>query len=111
MTSLTKTPISFDLSQPERIVELEVRDVRFPTSRTLDGSDAMNPLPDYSAAYVVVRTSAGEGGYSLVFTSGRGTEIQVAAVRAFAPLVVGRGVEGVLGDLGGFSRRLGDDSP
>jgi L-fuconate dehydratase len=111
MTSLTKTPISFDLSQPETILELEVRDVRFPTSRTLDGSDAMNPLPDYSAAYVIARTSTGDEGHSLVFTIGRGTDVVVAAIKAFAPLVVGLDVVEALGDLGGFSRRLGDDSP
>jgi L-fuconate dehydratase len=93
----------------ERIVELEVRDVRFPTSRMLDGSDAMNPMPDYSAAYVVLRTSAGDEGHSLVFTIGRGTDVQVMAVRAFAPLVAGVAVEAALGDLGAFSRRLGDD--
>jgi L-fuconate dehydratase len=102
---------SSDVSQPERIAELEVRDVRFPTSRQLDGSDAMNPLPDYSAAYVIVRTSAGDEGYSLVFTLGRGTEVQVAGVRAFAPLVVGLEVAAVLADLGGLGRRLNDDSP
>jgi L-fuconate dehydratase len=111
MTSLTNHPLSLDLSAPERIVELEVRDVRFPTSRTLDGSDAMNPLPDYSAAYVVAHTSTGDEGHSLVFTIGRGTDVVVAAIKAFAPLVVGLEVADALGDLGGFSRRLGDDSP
>ena len=63
---------------------LEVIDIRFPTSRTLDGSDAMNPDPDYSAAYVVLRTDAGDGleGHGLTFTIGRGTEVVVAAVHA-----------------------------
>ena len=37
-----------------RISALDVIDVRFPTSLGLDGSDAMNPEPDYSAAYVVL---------------------------------------------------------
>ena len=66
-----------------RIVELDVIDVRFPTSRTLDGSDAMNPDPDYSAAYVILRTDAGDGleGHGLTFTIGRGTEVVVAARR------------------------------
>jgi L-fuconate dehydratase len=100
-----------DRSDAERIVELEVRDVRFPTSRMLDGSDAMNPMPDYSAAYVVVRTSAGDEGHSLVFTIGRGTDVQVAAVKAFAPSVIGLAVEPALADPGAFSRLLGDDSP
>jgi L-fuconate dehydratase len=93
MTSLVSTRRTSDLSTPESITELVMRDVRFPTSRQLDGSDAMNPQPDYSAAYVVLRTSAGDEGHSLVFTIGRGTEVQVEAVRAFAPLVVGLAVE------------------
>ncbi len=70
-----------------RIVALEVLDIRFPTSRSLDGSDAMNPDPDYSAAYVVVRTDDPDGleGHGLTFTIGRGTEVVVAAVGALAP--------------------------
>ena len=43
------------------IVGLEARDIRFPTSRRLDGSDAMNADPDYSAAYVVLHTDAADG--------------------------------------------------
>ena len=77
------------------IIELEVVDLRFPTSRALDGSDAMNPDPDYSAAYVILRTDAGDGleGHGLTFTIGRGTEVVVAAVEALRPLVVGLDVE------------------
>ncbi len=97
-------------SLSESIVTVEVADVRFPTSLQLDGSDAMNPAPDYSAAYVVVRTSSGMAGYGLAFTVGRGNDVQVAAVRALAPLVVGLPVADVLADLGGFSRRLTGDS-
>src|SRR6478752_5521874 len=95
-----------------RIVEVEVVDLRFPTSRSLDGSDAMNPDPDYSAAYVVLRTDAGDGleGHGLTFTIGRGTEVVVAAVDALRPLVVGRSVEGIEADLGGFWRDLVGDS-
>ena len=48
---------------PTTITEAIARDIRFPTSRELDGSDAMNPDPDYSAAYVVVRTDAGSASY------------------------------------------------
>ncbi|MBS2966581.1 fuconate dehydratase [Actinocrinis puniceicyclus] len=95
---------------PEVIVAVEVADIRFPTSLQLDGSDAMNPEPDYSATYVTVRTSGGAAGYGLAFTVGRGNDVQVAAVRALAPLVVGLPVADVLGDLGGFSRRLTGDS-
>src|SRR3954452_5597510 len=93
-----------------KIVELETHDVRFPTSRELDGSDAMNPLPDYSAAYVVLRTDDGAEGHALAFTVGRGNEVQVAGIRALAPLVVGRDVDGVLDDLGAFARGLTGDS-
>ena len=77
------------------ITALDVLDIRFPTSRALDGSDAMNPDPDYSAAYVILRTDAGDGleGHGLTFTIGRGTEVVVAAVDALRPLVVGRSVE------------------
>lgn len=92
------------------ITGLRVRDVRFPTSRELDGSDAMNPDPDYSAAYVVLHTSAGEEGHGFVFTIGRGNDVQCAAIQAFEHLVVGLPVDEVLSDLGGFSRRLLGDS-
>jgi L-fuconate dehydratase len=94
------------------ITGLDVLDIRFPTSRDLDGSDAMNPDPDYSAAYVVLRTDAGDGleGHGLTFTIGRGTEVVVAAVEALRPLVVGRSVEGTFSDMGGFWRMLTGDS-
>jgi L-fuconate dehydratase len=96
---------------PDRFAALEVRDVRFPTSRMLDGSDAMNPMPDYSAAYVILRTTSGDEGHSLVFTIGRGTDVQVAAIEAFAESVIGSPVDAALADPAGFSRRLGEDSP
>ena len=94
------------------IAALDVVDVRFPTSRWLDGSDAMNTDPDYSAAYVVLRTDAGDGlaGHGFTFTTGRGTEVVVAGVRAIAPLVVGRSVEAIESDLGAFWRDLVGDS-
>ena len=71
-----------------RITELEVRDIRFPTSLERDGSDAMNPDPDYSAAYVVLETDRDDGlsGHGLAFTIGRGTEVVVKAIEAMAPL-------------------------
>jgi L-fuconate dehydratase len=94
----------------EVISAIEAVDVRFPTSRELDGSDAMNPEPDYSAAYVTIRTSGGKEGYGLAFTVGRGNDVQVAAIRALAPLVVGLPLADVLADLGGFSRLLTGDS-
>ena len=94
------------------IAELEVLDIRFPTSRALDGSDAMNPDPDYSAAYVILRTDAADGleGHGLTFTIGRGTEVVVAAVEALRPLVVGLDVEALEVDLGAFWRELVGDS-
>src|SRR3954468_23919358 len=94
-----------------RIEGLDVVDVRFPTSLELDGSDAMNPDPDYSAAYLVLRTDDGPDGFGLVFTIGRCNDRQAASVRALAPFVVGRDVEAVCADLGGFARELTWDSP
>jgi L-fuconate dehydratase len=94
----------------ELIAAVDAVDVRFPTSRELDGSDALNPEPDYSATYVTVRTSSGQEGFGLAFTVGRGNEITVAAVRSLAQLVVGLPVAEVLADLGAFSARLTRDS-
>ncbi|WP_184842656.1 L-fuconate dehydratase [Allocatelliglobosispora scoriae] len=95
-----------------RFVSLETHDVRFPTSRELDGSDAMNPDPDYSAAYVVLSTDAPDGleGHGFAFTIGRGNDVQVAAIAALRPHLVGRSVDEVLGDLGGLWRELVHDS-
>ncbi|HEX5404717.1 MAG TPA: enolase C-terminal domain-like protein [Pseudonocardiaceae bacterium] len=92
----------------DRIVALDTYDIRFPTSRDLDGSDAMNPDPDYSAAYVVVRTDIGDG-HGFAFTIGRGNDVQVAAIRALAPFLVGRPVADVLTDMGGTWRLLVHD--
>jgi L-fuconate dehydratase len=100
------------VKKPLRITSLEARDVRFPTSRSLDGSDAMHPDPDYSAAYVVLRTDADDGleGHGLTFTIGRGTEICVAAARALEPLVVGSTLEAIRADMRAFWRTLVADS-
>jgi L-fuconate dehydratase len=98
-------------SEPARIISLDVLDVRFPTSEELDGSDAMNPEPDYSAAYVRLRTDAGDGheGHALAFTTGRGNDVQANAIASLASYVVGRSVADLTGDLGGFSRSLVHD--
>jgi L-fuconate dehydratase len=95
------------------ILGFETHDVRFPTSRTLDGSDAMNPSPDYSAAYLIIRTDSPDGlaGHAFVFTIGVGNDIQLAAVRALEPFLAGRDVREITEDLGGLSRRLVGDSP
>ena len=92
------------------ITHLHVRDIRFPTSQDLSGSDAMNPDPDYSAAYVLLETDAGLCGHGLAFTLGRGTEIVVAAIHALKPLVCGRSMEELAGDMGAFWRQLTGDS-
>jgi L-fuconate dehydratase len=93
-----------------RILALDVVDVRFPTSRELDGSDAMNPDPDYSAAYAVLRTDDGPDGYALVFTIGRGNDVQVAAIGALAPMVVGRDIPQDAAALAALSAELVGDS-
>ncbi len=97
---------------PITITEVIARDIRFPTSRSLDGSDAMNPNPDYSAAYVTLRTDDPQGlaGHGLTFTIGRGNEICVAAIRALAPLVIGQTLESFTADMGAFWRRMVGDS-
>ena len=97
---------------PTTITDVVARDIRFPTSRSLDGSDAMNPDPDYSAAYVVLRTdnSMGLEGHGLTFTIGRGNEICVVAINALKPLLVGQTLESFTADLRGFWRRITGDS-
>jgi L-fuconate dehydratase len=94
-----------------RIVALDCYDVRFPTSLTHDGSDAMNPDPDYSAAYAVLRTDREDlTGTALCFTIGRGNEVMVNAITALSLDVVGRTVDDIVSDLGAFSARLVGDS-
>src|SRR5919109_1856061 len=90
------------------ITRLDAFDVRFPTSLRQDGSDAMHPDPDYSAAYVILRTDNRDGieGHGLTFTIGRGNELCVAAELALAPLVVGRTLESIAADMAGFWRSL-----
>lgn len=92
------------------IIDLIARDIRFPTSRQRIGSDAMNPDPDYSAAYVVLTTSTGLEGHGLTFTIGRGNEVCVAAVNALKPLAVGKTLESFVADMGGFWRMITGDS-
>jgi len=92
------------------ITEVDARDIRFPTSRALDGSDAMNPDPDYSAAYVILHTDGDLQGHGFSFTIGRGNEIVVAAIRALAPLVRGKTLESFTTDMGAFWRMITGDS-
>jgi L-fuconate dehydratase len=93
------------------ITHLQVRDIRFPTSANLDGSDAVHTDPDYSAAYVVLYTDqAGLEGHGITFTLGRGTEICIAGVRALQHLLIGRTLDQIVADLRGFWRSLTNDS-
>ena len=105
-------PSRIEIGRTARIVALEAEDIRFPTSRGRIGSDAMNRDPDYSAVYITLRTDdASElAGHALVFTIGRGNEVQAAAVRTLCALVERRGAAEVLDDLGGFARSLTGDS-
>jgi L-fuconate dehydratase len=95
-----------------RISHLRALDIRFPTSRTLAGSDAMNAAPDYSACYVILETDRDDGveGHGLAFTIGRGTEVVVAAAEALRPLVVGTVLDEITGDMRGFWRRVTGES-
>ena len=95
-----------------KITRITAWDVRFPTSRHLDGSDAMNPAPDYSAAYALIETDAADGlvGHGMTFTIGRGNEICVRAIESLSPLVVGRTLTEITADMGRFWRLIAGDS-
>ncbi|MFG2883570.1 L-fuconate dehydratase [Streptomyces sp. NPDC048297] len=97
---------------PARVTAVDTHDIRFPTSRELDGSDAMNPDPDYSAAYVVLRTDAADGheGHGFTFTIGRGNDVQVAAIDALRGHVLGRDADALCADPGSLLRDLVGDS-
>ncbi|HVT49985.1 MAG TPA: L-fuconate dehydratase [Dongiaceae bacterium] len=82
------------------------RDIRFPTSKQADGSDAMNPDPDYSAAYVVLETDRGLEGHGLTFTLGKGTELCVAAVNALAPSLIGKRLADITAHMGQWWQRF-----
>lgn len=92
------------------ITKVITRDIRFPTSRELDGSDAMHTDPDYSAAYVTLETDSDHEGHGLTFTIGRGTELCVAAVDALAHLVQGQTLAHITADMAGFWRSITSDS-
>ena len=93
------------------IVSVEALDIRFPTSRFLDGSDAMNPDPDYSAAYVILKTDQpGLEGHGFTFTIGRGNDLCVAGINALSDRLIGRSLDNIAGDMGAFWRELAGDS-
>ena len=93
-----------------QITGIRTFDLRFPTSESLDGSDAMNPDPDYSAAYVVLETDGPHEGHGLTFTIGRGNEVCVAAIEALGTLVQGLDLAWISEDMGRFWRHMTGDS-
>src|ERR1700730_9876925 len=94
-----------------KITGIETHDVRFPTSRTLDGSDAVNVDPDYSAAYVILRTDNPElQGHGLTFTNGRGNNVVCAAIEALGPRAKGSTLESIIADLAGFWYSVAGDT-
>ncbi len=94
-----------------KITSVEARDIRFPTSKELDGSDAINKDPDYSAAYVILKTNDPSfEGHGLTFTLGRGNELCVAAIRSLSYLLAGKSLEELTRDMAGFYRMMTGDS-
>lgn len=94
-----------------KIEQLDIFDIRFPTSKELAGSDAMNVDPDYSAAYVILKTNQpGLEGHGLTFTIGRGNELCVAAIYALKPLIVGYDLASIINDMGAWWRHITGDS-
>ena len=93
-----------------KITGIETFDVRFPTSKMLDGSDAMNQDPDYSGAYLRINTDSGVHGDSLVFTIGRGNEVQIKALDILGEKIVGLDTADALENIGNIARELSGDS-
>ena len=93
-----------------KITGVETFDVRFPTSKSLDGSDAMNQDPDYSGAYLRINTDSGVHGDSLVFTIGRGNEVQLKAIEILSEKIVGINTSEALQNIGEIARQLSGDS-
>lgn len=92
------------------ITDIDVKDIRFPTSLLADGSDAMHTDPDYSCAYVTIKTNKGIEGYGLTFTLGRGTEIVVQACKSMSYLVKGENANNIFTNFGIFWRKLTSES-
>ncbi|MDR9366090.1 MAG: L-fuconate dehydratase [Balneolaceae bacterium] len=92
------------------ITAIDVKDIRFPTSRSLDGSDAMNPDPDYSAAYVILKTDSEYEGHGLTFTIGRGNEICCRAIESMSYLLIGNKLSDFISDMGAFWKMITGDS-
>ena len=99
------------MKQAITIINIVTKDVRFPTSDSLDGSDAMNPDPDYSAAYVILETDHPEfNGHGLTFTIGRGNELCVAAIESLSHLIIGKTLESFTQNMGDFWKMITGDS-
>lgn len=94
----------------DTLTVLECHDIRFPASDRLDGSDAMNPDPDHSAAYVALRTTGGSQGHGRCFTIGRGNEVMTAAIRSLAPHLTGRPAPATAADPAALHHDLSHDS-
>jgi L-fuconate dehydratase len=94
-----------------KIVSVETEDIRVPTSKSLDGSDAMNKDPDYSAAYVILKTNrSGLEGHGLTFTLGRGNELCISAMKSLSYLLIGKSLNEITADMAGFWRMITGDS-
>ncbi|MGN6267041.1 MAG: L-fuconate dehydratase [Ginsengibacter sp.] len=94
-----------------KIVSVETEDIRLPTSKSLDGSDAMNKDPDYSAAYIILKTNhAGLEGHGLTFTLGRGNELCISAMKSLSYLLIGKSLNEITADMAGFWRMITGDS-
>ncbi|XP_068626646.1 mitochondrial enolase superfamily member 1-like [Battus philenor] len=93
-----------------KIVQLDVKDIRFPTSLGGHGSDALHTDPNYSCAYVTTTTENGKHGYGLTFTCGRGTEVVVFIIRSLKKFVLGKNAADIFADFAGFWRAITNDS-
>lgn len=93
-----------------KIISMKTIDLRFPTSESLDGSDAINKDPDYSAAYVILETEQGDKGYGLIFTIGRGNDICCQAIEAMRPLILGYDFNDIKLDMNAFYNFIRSDS-
>jgi L-fuconate dehydratase len=98
------------MSKTNKIILLKTHDIRFPTSESLDGSDAINKDPDYSAAYLCLETEQGNKGNGLIFTIGRGNDICCKAIEALEHLVVGKDFNDIITNIGKFYDELRSDS-
>lgn len=91
------------------ITKLQVQDVRFPTSLESDGSDAVHPDPDYSAAYVRLTTDSGLSGHGLAFSLGRGNEIICHCVDSLRFLVVGKQLKDIFDNMGEWLYKVNNE--